>query len=233
MGCYEFDHFPEAYRCFEKVSELESEGVTNFAALAWMGILKDIEGERAQALKHYKEALKYDTGESMGLGRLRINLNRRWIEERLKEPFTYESTVDIPQQPTTEELLKIVNDLKWKREGKTPFLIYEKATGLDIDKRSFWFKLGMLLFDSGYYTESFVAFEKVSEMDVSKMYKFASYTWMGHLEDLQDKREEAIKYYKLAIEYDTGDTMQHSQYRMRINSKWVEKRLKTPFVWKK
>lgn len=233
MGCYEFDHLPEAFRCFEKVSELEAEGLTKFAALAWLGLLKDLGGEREQALGHYREALKYDTGKSMGHDWLRIDINLQWIEERLKTPFTYESTVDIPQEPTAEQLTKIVDELNWKREGKTPFLIYEKVSGLDIDTRSFWFKLGMLLFDSGYYTESFVAFEKVSEMDVSKLYKFASYTWMGHLKDLQGEREEAIKYYKLALEHDTGDTMQHSQFRMRINRRWVEKRLKIPFTWKK
>jgi tetratricopeptide (TPR) repeat protein len=232
MGCYEFDHFFEAYRCFEKVSEFESEGLTKFAALAWLGLLKDLEGKREQAIGHYKEALKYDTGESMSHGWLRIEMNRDWIEDRLKSPFTSESTVHIPEQPSAEELVQIVDELNWKREGKTPFLIYEKASGLDIDKRSFWFKLGMLLFDSGYYAESFAAFKRVSEMDVSKLYKFTSYTWIGHLKDLEGKREEAIKYYKLALEYDTGDTMQHSQFRMKINRRWVEKRLKTPFTWK-
>jgi len=233
MGCYEYDHLPEAYRCFKKVSELEPEGLTKFAALAWLGLLKDLGEEREQALGHYREALKYDTGKSMEHSRVRINLNRQWIEERLKTPFTYETVIDIPREPTVEQLVKIVDDLNWTREGKTPFLIYEKASGLNIDQRSFWFKLGMLLFDSGYYAESFVAFERVSEMDIPKLYKFASYTWMGHLKDLQDKREEAIRYYELALEYDTGDTMQHSQFRMRINRKWVEKRLKTPFTWKK
>jgi tetratricopeptide (TPR) repeat protein len=232
MGCYEYDHLPEAFQCFEKVSELEPGGVTKFAALAWLGLLKDLEGQREQALGHYREALKYDTGEPMGHSWLRIDMNREWIEERLKTPFTYESTVDIPEQPTAEQLVKIVDDLNWNREGKTPFLIYEKAGGLNIDERSFWFKLGMLLFDSGYYPESFASFEKVSKMEVSKLYKFTSYTWMGHLKDLEGKREEAVKYYKLALEYDTGDTMQHSQFRMRISRKWVEKRLKTPFTWK-
>jgi tetratricopeptide (TPR) repeat protein len=232
MGCYEFDHLPEAFLCFKKVSELEAEGLTKFAALAWLGILKDLEGEREQALGHYREALRYDTGKSMGHDWLRIDINRQWIEERLKTPFTYESTVDILKQPTAEQLIKIVDELNWKREGKTPFLIYEKVSGLDIDTRSFWFKLGMLLFDSGYYTESFTAFERVSKMDVSKLYKSTSFTWMGHLKDLEGKREEAIKYYELALEYDTGETMQHSQYRMRINRKWIEKRLKTPFTWK-
>jgi hypothetical protein len=49
--------------------------------------------------------------------------------------------VDIPAQPTAEELEKIVENLNWKREGKTPILIYEKEEGLNIEQRSFWFRM--------------------------------------------------------------------------------------------
>jgi len=141
--------------------------------------------------------------------------------------------VDIPSQPTTERLQKIVEDLNWKREGKTPFAIYEKAKDLNIDSEGFWFKLGLLLFDSGYYPEAFVAMERVSRMEVSEIYKFTAYTWMGHLKDLVGDRKAAIKYYNLALEHDEGETMQHSQFRMRINRSWVEERLRIPFTWKK
>jgi hypothetical protein len=75
--------------------------------------------------------------------------------------------------------------------------------------------------------------EKVSGMEASKLYVFAAYTWMGHLKDLMGEREEALKYYKRALDYDTGDSMQHSQFGMRIDRAWVEKRLAIPFSWKK
>lgn len=94
-------------------------------------------------------------------------------------------------------------------------------------------KLAMLLFDSGYYPEAFTGFEKVFELESSKLVKFTALTWMGHLKDLLGEREEAIEYYKQALEYDTGQTMQHDQFRMRINRDWVEKRLQVPFAWKK
>jgi tetratricopeptide (TPR) repeat protein len=136
-------------------------------------------------------------------------------------------------KPTADELEKIVENLNWKREGKTPFLIYDRAQGLNIEQRSFWFKLGMLLFDSGHYPEAFIAMEKVSQMEVSTLYIFTAYTWMGQLKDLMGEREEALKYYKRALDHDEGDTMTHSQFGMRINRAWVEKRLETPFTWKK
>ncbi|MEW6456439.1 MAG: hypothetical protein AB1410_06995 [Acidobacteriota bacterium] len=233
MYLYDGEDFPEAFDCFKRVNTLHSDGVTKFAALGWMGLLKDLLGEREQALIHYKEALKYDTGEPMGHYSLRINMDRKWLEERLKEPFTMESKIDIPPQPTAEQLIKIVEELNYKREGKTPFLIYEKTKNLNIEKYDFWFKLGLLLFDSGFYKESFLAFEKVFKLESPELYKFASLTWMGHLKDLEGQREEAVKYYKQALERDTGNSMQHSQYRMRINRKWIEQRLKTPFTWKR
>jgi tetratricopeptide (TPR) repeat protein len=233
MGLYEFEHYPEAFDCFEKVFSLTEDEVTKFAAQGWMGLLKDLMGEREEALAHYREALKLDTGESMSHSWLRINMDRRWVEERLKTPFTTETMVDIPSQPTVEQLEKIVEGFNWKREGRTPLLVYEKAKDKDIEERSFWFKLGLLLFDSGYYPEAFEAMKKVAEMDTPELYKFTAYTWLGHLKDLMGERKEAIKYYQMALEHDEGDSMQHSQYRMRINRKWVEQRLKTPFTWKK
>ena len=232
MGLYEYEDYREAFDCFRRIAELETDEITKFASFAWLGLLKDIMGERAEALEHYRKALDLDTGESMGHSWLRITIDRKWLEERLKTPFTFLSAVDIPAQPTADELRKIVDELNWKREGKTPFLIFEKAKALAIDNRSFWLKLGMLLFDSGYYPEAFIAMEKVSEMETSKLYAFTAYTWMGHLKDLMGEREEALKYYKRALDHDTGDSMTHSQFRMRIDRKWVEKRLETPFTWK-
>jgi tetratricopeptide (TPR) repeat protein len=234
MGLYEFDHYPEAFDSFEKVFSLATDKITRFAAQGWLGLLKDLMGERGEALAHYREALKYDTGQPMGHSWLRITMDRQWIEDRLKTPFSTETLVDIPSQPSPEQLREILESLNWTREGRTPFLIYEKAKDLTIEDRGFWFKMGMLLFDSGYYPEAFTAMEKVAEMeDTSELYKFTAYTWMGHLKDLMGEREQAIKYYNLALEHDEGTTMRHDQFRMKINRRWIEQRLKTPFTWKK
>ena len=233
MNLYEDENFSDAFHCFERVSQLHEDGLFKFAALGWMGLLKDLLGERQEALAYYKEALKYDTGEQVGYSWLRIQINRKWLEDRLKTPFKMETTVEIPSQPTAQQLMEIVDDLNWKREGKTPLLIYEKAKNLNIDKTDFWLKLAMLLFDSGYYPEAFTGFEKLFGLESSQLIKFTASTWMGHLKDLQGEREEAIEYYKQALQYDTGQTMQHDQFRMRINREWVEKRLKVPFTWKK
>lgn len=233
MYLYEDEKFSESFDCFKRVARISDTDLTKFAALAWMGLLKDLMGERQNALTHYREALKYDTGENMGHSGLKINIDRKWINERLKSPFTMQTRVEIPPKPTAEQLVEIVESLNWKREGKTPFFVYEKTKEVSIDKYSFWFKLGLLLFDSGYYPESFEVMERVFKMEPPELYKFTALTWMGHLMDLQGRREEAVKYYKQALKHDTGQSMQHSQWRMSINHKWLEERLKKPFTWKR
>jgi tetratricopeptide (TPR) repeat protein len=229
MDLFEIGRYSESFDCFEKVSGLHREGKEKFAALGWMGLLKDLQGKRPEALKHYQEAFKLDPGESVRHGQFKIDMNKKWIEERLKKPFSLQTTVEIPAKPTAAELIEIVNGLNWSREGKTPLLVLQKAKTLSIPDSLFWLKIGLLLFDGGFYPESFSAFEKVSQLDSPGLFKFTSLVWMGQLMDLQKRRDKAVEYYKKALEYDTGETMTHSQYGMRINRQWVEERLKNPF----
>jgi tetratricopeptide (TPR) repeat protein len=226
-------HYHESFDCFEKVSGLQREGLEKFAALGWMGLLKDLLGKRTEALRYYQEALKFDTGESMRHDQFRIQMDKKWLEERLKRPFSLKTTVEIPARPTADELIKIADDLNWTKEGKTPLLVFEKTKNLAITDVHFWLKMGLLLFDGGYYPQSFHAFDQVFSLDSSALLKFTALVWMGQLMDLQKQRDKAVEYYKKALEHDTGETMTHSQYGMRINRQWVEDRLKTPFTWKK
>ena len=84
---YEESHLSEALSCFERVSGLNADPVTAFAAQGWMGLLEDLAGRRAEALAHYRKALSLDTGESMDHGDLDIRIDRKWVEERLRSPF--------------------------------------------------------------------------------------------------------------------------------------------------
>ncbi len=88
MNLYQLNSFPKSFECFKRVSSLHDTGLTKFAALGWMGLLKDLLGERKEALAYYQDALKYDTGETMGHYSLGISMDRKWVEERLKKPFT-------------------------------------------------------------------------------------------------------------------------------------------------
>jgi tetratricopeptide (TPR) repeat protein len=151
----------------------------------------------------------------------------------LAAPFTSGTAVTIPARPTPQELQAIIEKLDWTREGKTPLLIYGKAKSLVLHDAGFWFKLGLLLFDSGFFKESLEAFEKTTVENPSPIRLFAAWTWRGHLLDLLGRRDKALSSYRKALELDPGSPMQHGQYHMRIDRRWVEARLGSPFRWKK
>jgi tetratricopeptide (TPR) repeat protein len=230
---YELGQYGSAFDCFRRVSNLHRGGLEKFAALGWMGLLKDLLGKRKEALTYYREALGYDTGVPMNHSSLRIRMDRQWLEDRLKKPFSLETQVEIPPQPTPEELAEVVESLNWTREGRTPLLVYERAKRLRISDDQFWLKLGLLLYDSGFYPQSFAAFEKILGLESPELLRFTALTWMGQLQDLRGQRASAVGYYTKALEHDTGLTMTHSQYGLKINRAWVEERLKTPFSRKK
>ncbi len=227
---YGIELYEASADCFGRVAALEKTGVDKFAALGWLGLLSDLRGKRADALSRYREALKFDTGESMRHDQFHITINRKWLEDRLKTPFSKTAAVEIPAKPTAPELAEIVDRLNWTHEGKTPRRIYEKTPGLKISDPSFWLKLGLLLYDSADYPQSLTCMETLYNQESSELYKFAALVWMGHLSDLLGKRAKALEYYRAALKHDPGVAMSHSQYGMTIDRRWVEERLATPFV---
>ena len=90
-----------------------------------------------------------------------------------------------------------------------------------------WFNLGVRLFANDHYNEAFDAFQH--SLNSSFIGEFASLTWMGHIRDLQNKREEAISYYKDALLKYPGFHAQHDQWNIVINDSWIEKRICKPF----
>ena len=53
--------------------------------------------------------------------------------------------------------------------------------------------------------------------------------WMGHLNDLQNNRTQAVEWYKKAMDTYPGFPAQHDNWNMKIDQNWIEERLKTPF----
>jgi hypothetical protein len=84
---YGHDQYDASADCFGRVAALEKDGLDKFGALGWLGLLSDLRGRRAEALAHYREALKYDTGGSLRHDQFPITMNKTWLEERLVSPF--------------------------------------------------------------------------------------------------------------------------------------------------
>jgi tetratricopeptide (TPR) repeat protein len=107
--------------------------------------------------------------------------------------------------------------------------IYEKALESSLRSVFLWFKLGLTLYDGKFYDEAFESFRRTKELNSDLIHTFAAMVWQGHVLDLLGKRDEALKYYRKAKEMRIEVTIQHDQYGLIINDKWVKERLKTPF----
>jgi tetratricopeptide (TPR) repeat protein len=155
------------------------------------------------------------------------------LKEAILDPDSNLAMLKEPLPVLPEGFLKRITRLPWTNAGDEVLKIFEEVKNLKFQDSETWFKLGMILFDSGYYQNSFEAFDRVLGFNPSRNDRFASLVWMGHLKDLSGSRKEALKYYREALELDLGTTIWHDQYKIEINRKWVEERLKVPFQWKK
>lgn len=79
----------ETFQAFDNASVKLPQGKHKFVSFVWKGIVKDLLGEREEAIKQYKESLNHDIGETVDYGR-GIKMNSQWVEERIKTPFKRE-----------------------------------------------------------------------------------------------------------------------------------------------
>jgi hypothetical protein len=92
LGLLLFDgrHYPESFQAFKKCGELDRTKNNLFGALVWMGIVKDLLGEREAALGYYSEALTNDAGQTLQHDQYGLRIGKAWVEERLKTPFKWD-----------------------------------------------------------------------------------------------------------------------------------------------
>ncbi len=132
---------------------------------------------------------------------------------------SYEASVD--------RIARAINELPLQGAPERALECFRKARDADYQGADPWFKLGLVLFDSGHYEESLYSFKKATDPDF--IVCFASMTWIGHINDLLNNRQEAISWYNKALAHDPGFPVQHDQWGITIDKKWIEDRLTTPF----
>lgn len=164
------------------------------------------------------------------VNRLRFESRTR-LKEVVLDPEGRLAVVKETAPKTGSELADALENLEWTGTGEEALAIFKRPEATEIKDAHAWFKLGLLLFDGRHYPESFDAFKKCGELDRSEGNQFWTLVWLGQLKDLLGERDQAVAFYREALKHDTGRTMQHDQYGMRINKAWVEERLKTPFKW--
>lgn len=220
----------EAADCFAKAAGLQRNPVWKFGALGWLGLLDDLRGRRPDALVHYRAALAIAPARPVRHDQFKLVMDKTWVEERLKTPFIPGQKTRVPERPTAAELVALLDGLGWEKEGETPLLVYRKAAGLPIGEPGFWFKLGLLLYDSGDNPEALAAFDRTAALEAKGLTAFAARVWQGHMSDLLGRRAAAMDFYRQALKIDPGMAMTHSQWGMTIDRAWVEERLALPFA---
>ncbi len=81
----------QAYSAFERCHNGHPSAVWDYTALVWQGHILDLQQERAKAVEKYQQALAMDD-KAAGTrhDQWGIVLNKDWVKERLKTPFTVE-----------------------------------------------------------------------------------------------------------------------------------------------
>jgi len=129
-----------------------------------------------------------------------------------------------------QELAKAIQDLPWVGAGEKALKVFEKAQKNKMSNAGRWFKLGLTLYDGKYYKEALEAFRNVqAQAQDDVLLDCAGLVWQGHVLDLLERRDEALKCYNEALGKSASLNMRHDQYGIRLNREWVQKRLKEPF----
>jgi tetratricopeptide (TPR) repeat protein len=162
---------------------------------------------------------------------LRFESNAR-LADVVLDPDGRLAMLDSTRPATTLDLVNRVSDLPWSGAGEKALEIYPELKEVELKRAYSLFKLGLVLCEGGYYPESLETLKKASGVVRRTSMKFATLVWIGHLQDLLGNREEALEFYNRALEFENnrGLWMVHDQYDIRIDRKWVEDRLKTPFT---
>jgi tetratricopeptide (TPR) repeat protein len=135
-----------------------------------------------------------------------------------------------PPEMGADDLTLKIKALNWSGEEEKAKMLLKKAIGLEYKRAREWAKLGLNLYGGKYDDEALTAFQHATRCSAAKStWKMVGWVWQGHIHDLKGEREKAVSCYKEALKHETGQQMQHGQFNMTIDRKWVEKRLKEPF----
>jgi predicted esterase len=127
-----------------------------------------------------------------------------------------------------DEVKNSLSALSW--EGGQPdkaLACFGKAKEANLLDPKLWFDLGVKLFAHEHYEESLYSFTHAT--DPGFILCFASMVWLGHLNDLSGNRDEALSWYKKGLDHNPGFPIQHDQWGIKIDKKWIEDRLISPF----
>lgn len=154
------------------------------------------------------------------------------LEEAVLDPQNQLAMLEEPLPLLPDELSEKILELPYSNDCTKGLELYRIASESDYADPEGWFKLGMVIFEVGCFTQAFSCFEKILALDGSELYDFMAVTWMGNVRDAQGRRDEAVKYYRQALETaEDHGAMRHDQFGIQTSKEWIEQRLESPYDW--
>jgi beta-lactamase regulating signal transducer with metallopeptidase domain/tetratricopeptide (TPR) repeat protein len=140
----------------------------------------------------------------------------------------------IPSPTSNSKVVGTARQLPWSGAGEKALEFFKQAKRIQADVEV-WFKLGLNLYDGGYYPEALESFRRINtapNKDIKG--ELVSLVWQGHILDILKQRDAALECYHKALDLYSDSSlssfkMRHDQWSMVIDRKWVEKRIKRPF----
>jgi len=134
-----------------------------------------------------------------------------------------------PPPPKATDMEEQIDALPWTGAGDDALRLYHRLQDLGAHDDGAWMKLALLMYDGKHYAEALEALRDLGSSTDAEI-RFFSLVWQGHILDILGKRGDAVASYESALKVPGEPKMQHSQYGITIDKKWVEERLKTPFA---
>jgi tetratricopeptide (TPR) repeat protein len=131
-----------------------------------------------------------------------------------------------------EELPDKVRNLPYNGSWDKGMDLFKVALDADVQDYQIWFKLGMVVFEGGYFEESFICFDKILTLEAPDDYHFMAVTWKGNIRDAEGRRKEAVEFYRKALLLAPESGWRHDQFGIQSSREWIEERLKSPYDWK-
>lgn len=133
--------------------------------------------------------------------------------------------------------LAMIEAVSDKAEQEQLYLnIYDQVLRENTTEYSVWNSLANYFINSKrYYEKCLTAFQKMDACESKsdpKNWAQAVHcykAWQGHMLDLLGRRDEAISCYQEAMKTCEGN--EYMAYYIKIDRKWLQERLKTPFTW--
>ena len=125
-----------------------------------------------------------------------------------------------------------LDPVPWNEAGSEAIELYNTfIADSNIPPRN-WCVLGIKLVGGEYWEKALDCFQRCEKLHTKPegIYYFAALVWQGHIHDISGQREQAIEKYNNALKTEGFSKMQHDQWGIDINFKWVKDRLETPFT---